>query len=1356
MTADAVGFASPELSPHSKDRLAANDVDFLLVGIGASAGGLEALERFFAKVPAQSGMAFVVVQHLSPSFESLMGELLAPRTSLPIHRVEDGMVVYPNAIYLIPPGKEMIISGGKLLLTDKDPTQGLSLPIDQFFRSLAADAGRRAIAVILSGSGSDGSRGLRAIHEAGGLVVAQSPETATFDGMPRSAINTGLVDLQMPPDAIPEALIRYASRPFDPGLQFSDTDEQNPGRSIVQMIQLLRDANGIDFGQYKPSTIARRIERRMLLNKAAKVDDYADRLSTDRTELDALCRDLLIGVTGFFRDAAAFEKLETSVIPNLLDRTPPDREIRVWTAGCATGEEAYSLAMLFHEQMTQRGRAANLKIFATDVHRESLDVASSGIYPAEIIGTIPTARLERYFVAKGDCFQIAPDLRQLVVFAHHNVLRDAPFTKLDLIACRNLLIYLLPTAQRKVLSLFNFGLKTGGILFLGPSESPADLSEDFDVVDEHWKIYHKRRDARLFAESRTNPLYSPPVRTLAAKPKGANEANATILATYDALLNRFMPPSLLIDENRTLLHAFGGATRYLRVPEGRISTDVFDLIHPDLRVALYGAFHRVRNERTQVVHNGLRVALSSCEETVTVEVSALPPKGTEATRFLVSLIPQESPGSANLPADRTNDAASAEFADTVRALESELATTRENLHSTIEELETSNEELQATNEELVASNEELQSTNEELHSVNEELYTVNAEYQNKIAELTQLTNDMENLLRNTDIGVIFVDSDLRIRKFTPQIAAAFNLLPQDLGRSIETFVPQIDYPTLVLDLKQVLVSGKPIEVEVRDRRNNDLLLRIRPYCSSTSTIEGVLLTLMDISALKTAQRELIATGRQLRGILENATTLISVKDLEGRYLLCNPVSKEYLGVSPEEARGRTDYDFLPQDIADELEAHDREVAITGKVCKFEEALAPDGSRACLAVRFPLRNDRGDIDALCAVHTDITDQKRAEEELKKAVARRDQFLAMLSHELRSPLSSMACAIQLMERELSPEESRRVHRTITHQSQQMVRILDDLLDVSRVTQNKIELRKERIDLRDATSQAIAAAHTRFESRRQRLSQDVPHDPLWVYGDPVRLQQLQVNLLTNASKYTPVEGRIAISLSRENGSAVVRVRDNGVGIPPEIQQSVFELFVQSNATLDRSDGGIGVGLTLVKAIAEQHGGNVAVFSKPGEGSEFVVRIPLATQSPPVAMPKRAGSIRPSDVKIVLVEDNADARDMLSTLLRLDGYRVCTAADGESGIETIAGERPDVALIDIGLPEIDGYEVARRMRASTASHSVLLIALTGYGQAEDRDAAYEAGFHAHMVKPFNREAFARLLAERLPLMTRDGRDSA
>ncbi len=1355
MSADGNGFASPQSTLHSKDQLAVNDGDFLLVGIGASAGGLEALERFFAKVPAHSGMAFVVVQHLSPSFESLMGELLSPRTSLPIHRVEDGMVVYPNAIYLIPPGKEMIISGGKLLLTDKDPTQGLSLPIDQFFRSLAADAGRRAIAVILSGSGSDGSRGLRAIHEAGGLVVAQSPETAPFDGMPRSAINTGLVDLELPPDAIPDALLRYASRPFDPGLQVSDADEQNPGRSIVQMIQLLREANGIDFGQYKPSTIARRIERRMILNKAASVDAYADRLSTDRTELDALCRDLLIGVTGFFRDAVAFEKLEQGVIPKLLDRTPPDRDIRVWAAGCATGEEAYSLAMLFHEQMTQRGRSANLKIFATDVHRDSLDVASSGIYPADVVGAIPRPRLERYFVAKGECFQIVPELRQLVVFAHHNVLRDAPFTKLDLIACRNLLIYLLPTAQRKVLSLFHFGLKTGGILFLGPSESPADLSEDFDVVDEHWKIYHKRKDARLFVDSRTNPLYSPPVRTLAAKPKGSNEANTTVLAAYDVLLNKFMPPSLLIDEHRTLLHAFGSATRYLRFPEGRISTDVFELIHPDLRVALYGAFHRVRNERTQAVHNGVRVALNSGEETVNVEVSALPLKGTEATRFLVSLIPQETTGSAAPPADSTNESASEEFADTVRALESELATTRENLHSTIEELETSNEELQATNEELVASNEELQSTNEELHSVNEELYTVNAEYQNKIAELTQLTNDMENLLRNTDIGVIFVDSELRIRKFTPQIAAAFNLLPQDLGRSIETFVPQIDHPTLVPDLKHVLTTGKPIEVEVRDRRNNDLLLRIRPYRSSTSTIEGVLLTLVDISALKAAQRELIATGRQLRGILENATTLISVKDLEGRYLLCNPVSREYLGVSPDEARGRTDHDVLPQHIADDLESHDRQVALTGKVCKFEETLAADGSRACVAVKFPLRNERGEIDAICAVHTDITDRKRAEDEVKKALARRDQFLAMLSHELRSPLSSIVCAIQLLERELGPAESRRVHRMLTHQAQQMVRILDDLLDVSRVTQNKIEMRKERIDLRDTTSQAIAAAHLRFEARRQLLSQEVPNAPLWVDGDPVRLQQLQVNLLINASKYTPVEGRIAISLARENGEAIIRVRDNGVGIPTELQQSVFDLFVQSDATLERSDGGMGIGLTLVKAIAEQHGGHVSVQSKPGEGSEFIVRVPLA-QSPVALPPKQAGSIRPSEIKIVLVEDNADARDMLSTLLQFDGYRVCTAADGQSGIETIAVERPDVALIDIGLPEIDGYEVARRVRASAATSSVLLIALTGYGQAEDRNLAYEAGFHAHMVKPFNRDAFARLLAERLPLMTRDGESFA
>ncbi|HXE52740.1 MAG TPA: chemotaxis protein CheB, partial [Tepidisphaeraceae bacterium] len=474
-----------------------------IAAVGASAGGLEALERLFRSTPTDSGVAFVVIQHLSPDFKSLMDELLARHTKMTIHRVEDGMAVQPNCIYLMPPRKEMIISGGKLLLTDKDPQQELSLPIDHFFRSLAQDAGPRAIAIVLSGTGSDGSRGIRDIHEAGGLVLAQSEETAKFDGMPKSALDTGVVDAVLGPEEIPKAIGEYVKR-HTAGVRGQEipSSEIEAAHGVDAIFKLLRDEYGIDFSHYKPNTVARRIERRLSLNQAVDLDDYVQRLRSDPRELNSLYRDLLIGVTRFFRDRESFDRLEKDIIPDLLARKRPGDEIRFWIAGCATGEEAYSIAILLHERMQLFGRSMNVKVFATDVHGASLEIASAGVYDEEALSEVKPSRLATYFTKKQDGYHILPEVRQMIVFARHNVIKDAPFTKIDLISCRNLLIYFQPAAQKKALSLFHFGLRTGGVLFLGPSESPGELAPEFETLDEHWKIYRKRRDIRLPADLR--------------------------------------------------------------------------------------------------------------------------------------------------------------------------------------------------------------------------------------------------------------------------------------------------------------------------------------------------------------------------------------------------------------------------------------------------------------------------------------------------------------------------------------------------------------------------------------------------------------------------------------------------------------------------------------------------------------------------------------------------------------------------------------------------------------------------------------------------------------------------------------
>ncbi|OAI51577.1 hypothetical protein AYO47_06980 [Planctomyces sp. SCGC AG-212-M04] len=791
-----------------------------IVGVGASAGGLEALERMFEQIPADTGMAFVVVQHLSPDFRSLMDELLARWTRMRIHRVEDRMPVEANNIYLIPPRKEMVISEGRLLLTDKDLDHGLSLPIDNFLKSLAQERGPTAIAVILSGTGSDGSRGVEEVKRAGGLVIAQSTGTAKFDGMPNAARETGMVDLILDPEDVGPALVRYAQhgdvQQLSEELQPPVADEDG----LTAIYRLLRDRFGLDFSHYKLNTIVRRTERRLQLNHLDSVQDYARRLATDPEELDLLYRDLLVGVTRFFRDEEAYHNLEAQ-LREQLSRKPDGSEFRVWIAGCGTGEEAYSLAILLHDLVKQEGRSITLRVFATDVHRYSLEVAGEGIYRAESLSELPPDRVDRHFRKLGENYIVSPEIRQSIVFAPHNVIKDAPFTRMDLISCRNLLIYLQPPAQKKAVSLFHFGLVAGGLLFLGPSESPGGLDDEFEIVDARWKIYRKRRDVRLPIEIRAPAALAVSALRASGLPELAGVATrgpeAALVGTYESLLTEFMPPALLISEQHELLHVFGTAGRFLHYRPGRAGKDVLDLLDSRLRLAVVGAIQQVHVKRKPVKLHGIDVQTETGQERIAIAVRSVanPRNQTSALLVVFDAMPTVAgytQGNPPSPIDEQTNAST----DQLEALESELRYARENLQATVEELETSNEELQATNEELVASNEELQSSNEELQSVNEELYTVNVEHQRKIHELTVLTDDMDNLLSSTRVHTIFLDRELRIRKFTPNVAQIFNFVAADIGRPFDNFSHRLRRDRLAEEVQGVLQSGQPFEVDVED------------------------------------------------------------------------------------------------------------------------------------------------------------------------------------------------------------------------------------------------------------------------------------------------------------------------------------------------------------------------------------------------------------------------------------------------------------------------------------------------------------------------------------------------------------
>lgn len=842
--------------------------DFLVVGIGASAGGLEAIEKFFSAMPSDPGMAFIIVSHLDPKRQTFLPDLIAKMTSMPVKTATNALKVKANEVYIIPPDKDMDIIDGKLQLVQQTELKGVQSPINHFMRSLAFDMRERSVGIVLSGMGADGTAGLREIKSQLGLVVAQDPNTAKYASMPESAIQTGITDMTLAPEKMIEALIEYSKRHVlhQPALQTEDLEGKTQN-DLQKILARLRSITGHDFSGYKRNRLVRRIERRIVALHFDKLSQYVKYIYETPRESDLLFKEVLIGVTSFFRDPEAFDLIKEQIFPNLFKDRSAENPIRIWVAGCSTGEEAYSLAIMLREYMDQIKREFTVQIFASDIDPSAVEVARGGLYPSAIAPDVGEERLKKFFTKESGSYRIRADLREMLIFAVQDVIKDPPFTKLDLITCRNLLIYLTTELQKKLLPLFHYSLRPRGILFLGSSETIGSQPHLFTTVDKKWKIFQRVESGIV-----SRPAEFPFSRAAGApeKPEQRRHAEPTLPQTLERiLLAEFAPPSAVVNDKGDIIYIHGRTGAYLEPAPGRANLNILDMAREGLRLQLPAALRQAAAQKVEVRIDRIQVKSNGGYQPVNLVLRPIH-DAPQMDGLLMVLFEEPRSGQTG-PARKEKKKQPKEYGDVrVKDLERELLQSKENLQSTIEELESTNEELKSSNEEYQSTNEELQSANEELdtskeelQSLNEELVTVNSELQSKFEELTRTNSDMRNFLDSLEVPTIFLDSQLRIKRFTTLVPQLIHLIESDIGRPISHIQTNLNYDKLVADSDRVLKTTKYVETEVEAKDGRWFLMRILPYKAPGNVLDGVVITFLDISELRRVAERLVLAKQLL-------------------------------------------------------------------------------------------------------------------------------------------------------------------------------------------------------------------------------------------------------------------------------------------------------------------------------------------------------------------------------------------------------------------------------------------------------------------------------------------------------------
>ncbi len=1491
---------------------------FPIVGVGASAGGLEAFTQFLSSLPSDTGMGFVLVQHLDPRHDSALTQILSQTTSMPICEATAEQSVLPNHVYVIPPDTNLEIAKGVLKLSQRPNTRTPHRPIDLFFESLAVDRQEFSIGVVLSGTATDGTLGLEAIKVAGGITFCQD-SSAKFDSMPRSAVAAGCVDLVLSPSKIADAIATIAKHPFIVGhpLEFplrtqEDLEQSLPPKSnapvdedgLTNTLALLSQHAGMDFSLYKSSTIQRRIARRLVINKMDSLGVYANFLRGNLQELDALYHDVLISVTSFFRNPEVFEALQNEVFPRLL-QLPGDEPIRVWIPGCSSGQEAYSIAMAFMEISEKSAGRRTLQVFATDLNEKLLEKARQGLYPLTIADDISPERLNRFFFEDSGGFRVCKALREMIVFAKQNLFVDPAFSKMDLISCRNLLIYTGPSLHKKAIATFHYALKSNGFLLLGASESIGSFTELFAPVDKRFKIFAKQAGPSpsipiLVKGNRLQTVDSERRQSTqhVGQAQPIDAVSIALSATREAdriLLSQFAPPGVLVNRDLQVMQFRGSTSDYLEPPIGKASFNLLKMAKEELMLPLRSALEE--SIRDNKVTRSETIQLNNNSETHSVIIEVVPLSNLVEACYLV-LFKDDDHADQKPLRDRIPKRFISEGEEAVRIsqLEFKLSDTREYLlsiqeqyESTTEQLQTSSEEAQSANEELQSINEELETSKEELESANEELTTVNDEMSQRNSELNVVNNDLLNFQNAANLIVVVLDGNSTIRRFSPQAESQFALIASDVGRPIGHIRHHLVDATdskRPIDLEalcaKVISTRTEIQIEVLDNADRWFSLRIALYISPGKGVDGAVMLMVDIHDLKQSKMAAGLARDFAENTLETVRSPLLVLNSELCVESANRSFYRAFQVEPADTIGTFIYDLgnkqwdiprlrvlleeiLPdstsieefkvehdferlgrrtmlidarrildpqrktrqiliaiEDVTDRMDLEDKlrasEIlyrrlfetakdgvlildAGNGKILEanpfmaelsgypveefigkelweiglFRDQAANESAFRELQEKGFVRYDHLPLKstferqvevefvsnvyesnhrrvAQCNIR-DISVRSQLEKQTQKQAAelsdlhrRKDEFLAMLSHELRSPLAPISNAVGLLSLQKDHENliQSQARSIIERQLKHMQRLVDDLLEVSRITTGRVQLQREKVLVSRIVEGAVETATPIIQERKHRLQVSMPPEPIWLYADVSRMEQVLVNLLTNAAKYTPENGLIWVTVQQEGEWCVLRVRDNGVGMSRQLLPRIFDLFTQAERSIDRSQGGLGIGLALVQRLTNLHGGTVEVVSDLGQGSEFIVRLPVLLSDSLVAKPIPSEPLvaTPRSLRVLVVDDNVDTVLSFSMLLRALGNAVYSAHDGMEAVRAAIENKPDVILLDIGLPVLNGYEVAKRIRLEPTLSQVVLIALTGYGQEADRQRALQAGFDHHLVKPARLDQIQKILA--------------